>query len=92
METADLTSSAKSVKLEFMLTQTSRKGIYPNFPSRPKRQITQQLIHLNKARKVPPLSLAKNSLYRKRTKGQNLVDSSAGGLSQMQTLDLKPAL
>jgi len=54
-----------------------------------KRHITQHLIDLNKARHVPLLSLAKNSLYCKRLKEQKSVHSSASGFSQMQTLDPK---
>jgi len=54
-----------------------------------KRKILQQLIDLNKARKVPLLSLAHNSLYRQRVEGLRKLDNWAEDLNQLQTVDLK---
>jgi len=54
-----------------------------------KRKILQQLIDLNKARKVPLLSLAHNSLYRQRVERLRKLDDWAEDLSQLQTVDQK---
>lgn len=54
-----------------------------------KRHILQELIDLNKARKVPVLSLAHNPLYIKRVQALKAINNSNDDVYQVSTLEDK---